>query len=195
MKIRSKDIEDLVIVVIVSIIIFILFLADRLFHLSYHKEEFLIVVLLGFILGYGTNRYTEVYKRKKDKKNLLSNINDELNKIMNVLTGTLPPNRLHAPIWDSAIASGLLRLLSLDQMKSLAEVYNVVKDVDEDAKKVKELYIELQSIKPPSDFSTIDPSYDTLKNLLNKYASNHKLSEAHLHEKIKRLLMFDWWKT
>jgi hypothetical protein len=111
------------------------------------STEFMAVVL-GLLLGFSIERKTEQWKREQSRKDLFQQIHSELQQMTTKLNGARFPERLQVPIWDSTVANGQLSLLGMEQLRILTDVYNFVKDVDRDAQKVRDIYIEYEKIKP-----------------------------------------------
>ena len=179
----SRQKRDLLAAVIVSIVVVVVFLIAYMGPIFFSFITEFLAVVLGLYLGFSIDRLREAQKNDQDRRGLLCDLRCELGKTDEKLTGARFPNRLRVVIWDSAIASGQLRLLASGQMRSLTDVYNLVKEVDEYAGKVRDLYRE---------YEQVPTSRGRLKIVLDRYASDHKIRESRLHEKIEKLLEEDW---
>jgi len=97
----------------------------------------LVVTFVGVFLAFILDRVIDWRKRRQDKKALLRDLRNELKVIGSRLNGK---GYLHFPdIWDSAITSGQIRLLSSEQVIKLASVYRDVKGIEYEAKRVRDL--------------------------------------------------------
>jgi len=180
-----------------SIIVLIIFLFAYSGEVFFSFVTEFTAVVLGLWLGFSIDRYRQAQKREHDRKDLLRDLRSELVEIGTKLTGARFPDRLRVVTWDSAIASGQLRLLTSGQMRSFADVYNYIKEVDEDAEKVRGLHTEYEKVKPAGQYVRADISSGArakLKMVLDRSVDNHKIRESQLREKIEKIVKEDWWE-
>ena len=144
----------------------------------------LVVTFFGVFLAFMLDRAIDWRKKRLDRKCLVRDLRNELEEIRGKLTGN---GNLHFPdIWDSAVSSGQIRLLSSEQVMKLASVYRDVKGIEYEAKRVRDLAEEYRLTQAkgqvPSD----------LKYLWSRYSAILKSNEDELRKKIEELLKEKW---
>ena len=96
----------------------------------------LSVTFFGVFLAFMLDRLIDWRKEQQAKKELLKNLSYELNELKKSLTGDA--YRLYPDVWDSAVSSGQLNLLSSEQLNKLTKVYHTVKGTDYEAIRVRD---------------------------------------------------------
>ena len=176
----SRQEKSFLLTALVSLIVMIVF---RLSFADYFFEfltEFM-AVLLGISFVVCIDRFQESDKNKKDKRNLLSKLRNELEQVRDNLTGQ---GNLHYPeLWDSAVSSGQLRLLNMNEATRLATVYRFIKRTEYEAKRVRDL-AEDRRRAPEDDDEMRSQLYELHKN----YTKNLRTRETELRTMIEELL-------
>jgi hypothetical protein len=96
----------------------------------------LVVTFAGVFLAFLLDRFIDLRKERGAKEELLENINCELTRLKDTLTGDA--YRLYPDIWDSAVTSGKLGLLNSEQLAKLTNVYRKIKGTDYEAIRVRD---------------------------------------------------------
>jgi len=114
-------------VLIVSLLIAIYFFA------FYGKETFVDFLvswsagILGIMPGFTLDRKREQTKDDRVKKDFLALMRNELKEIRGKIPPqTTIPSMLYPEVWDSFVSSGLMRLLSAEQVTKLSSAYRFV---------------------------------------------------------------------
>jgi hypothetical protein len=134
-------------VLIVSLFIAVYFL------IFYGRETFVDFLvsfsagILGIVAGFTLERRREQTKDDQTKKDFLNLMRNELTEIK----GKIPPQTkiplmLYPEVWDSFVSSGLLRLLSAEQVTKLSSVYRFIKGFQYEAEWVRRVVEEYESI-------------------------------------------------
>jgi hypothetical protein len=162
----------------------------------YQRDLFLEFVIayvsgvFGILLGFSLDRLIDRVKDGQTKKEFLNLINEELTEIKRKLD--LKTNKaeiLYTDVWDSAISSGAVRLLSVGQVTELSRVYKSIKSFSFEAEFIKRGFEELE--KMPESRKTREPFAQETRyyELSGKYSKN---KEA-LSKEIDDLLKEKWW--
>jgi len=143
--------------------------------------------ILGVVAGFSLARSRERWRNEQTKKDLLHNLREELEGIKSKLTGE---GHLHFPdIWDSAVSSGQILLLSSEQVTKLASVYRNVRGTEHEAKRVRDLAEEYRLVEAKVGRRSVP---EGLFNLWNKYSNIQRDREKKLLKIIEELLKEEW---
>jgi len=98
-------------------------------------------------MGFAFDRKIERIKDNGVKRDFLGLIHDELMEIK----GKIPPQTksvlmLYPDIWNSVISSGVIRLLSSEQVTRLSKVYKSIKGTQYEAEWVRRAVEEFNSV-------------------------------------------------
>ena len=154
MKLNRKTIEDnLLSLTLFSVILWgiIFFLFGLSIFFNFITEFFagLFGVLIAFLIQYNQKKRDEQIQRE----NLCRDLRDELQEIKR----NMEKETLFFPdIWDSAIASGQLRLLNSDQTRVLTNVYRDVRRIEHDSLRITEIEEELRLATAKGQQSIMD---------------------------------------
>jgi len=140
----------------------------------------LLVTFSGVFLAFLFDRLIDWNNRKRNKKNLLRDLHDELKEIRGKLRGQV--FLLYPDIWDSAISSGQIRLLTSEQVTKLATVYRFIKGTDYEAMRVRDA----------KEDSERESNVRTL-NRLRELLIAHKSRESNCRKRIDAILQEKWW--
>jgi hypothetical protein len=120
----------------------------------------LAITFSGVFLAFTFDRIIDRRKENHAKKDLLRNLCFELNELKSKLTGAA--YRLYPDIWDSAIASGQLSLLSSEQITKLTKVYSLVKGTDYEAIRVRDAEEAFKSNNHPTTMKYLRENWEGL---------------------------------
>jgi hypothetical protein len=149
----------------------------------------LLAGVLGILVGFSLDRASEEDKDNQIKDEFLKLIHEELTYIRSIIypqTGRV--NLLYTDIWDSVVSSGILRLLTTDQVRKLSQVYKDIKGASYEAEWIRRNSEEFDSL--PDD----EVGYKVA--VLKKMADNvtrHKKRMEDISIKIDEVLKEDWW--
>jgi hypothetical protein len=144
----------------------------------------LIVTFLGVFFAFMLDRAIDWRKKNQDKKHLVLDLRNELERIKDELTGK---GNLHFPdIWDSAISSGQIRLLQSELVLRLESIYRDVKGIEYEAKRVRDLAEVYRLTKAKGQVS------GDLEYMWGRYTASLKSGEDDLRKKIEALLQEKW---
>ena len=99
----------------------------------------LIGTLAGILIGFGLDRTYTGYKDRKHKKELKVNLKEELNNCQDLLTGQ--GNLLPTVMWNSAISSGDIGLLSFADRTKLSSLYFEIDNYNYEAKRLRDVAV------------------------------------------------------
>jgi hypothetical protein len=151
----------------------------------------LVVTFIGVFSAFLLDRLIDRRKRKQDKKTLFVNLFNELNFVKSKLIKNEP---LPFPdIWESAISSGQLRLLSSTQVMLITHVYRWLKETVEEQERHKDLGERFEIQK---DTRTVVSKVFSKELVFNyeRYCTRQNGRRKQLLEDIERLLERKWWK-
>jgi len=104
---------------------------------------------LGVLIGFNLDRIVESSGNRHDKKILLHTLRNELIEINKMLVSPSPitgdASMLYPDIWDSAISSGQLKLLDLEQITKLSKIYRLIKSIEFEMKTFITPFAEIKS--------------------------------------------------
>ena len=180
--------------IIVALFIFILLIWFlEIFGLIPSSEVFsfltgLLAGIFGILIGFTLDRISDIDKDNQTKEVFLKLIRDELNEIKSLIS----PQRkgvylLLTDIWDSIIASGIIRLLSPDQVTKLAGVYKQIKGVSYEAVWIRNNSEEWEGIP---DTETAKKA--SAKKRLDNNFDHHKIRMENLSKQIDDVLKEKW---
>jgi hypothetical protein len=139
--------------------------------------------LLGILTGFAMDRMIEQTKEEQVKKDFLTLIHDELVEIKGKIPPqTQTPYMLYPEIWDSFVSSGLIRLLSSEQVKKLSSVYKFIKGTQYEAEWVRRAVEDVEREHKAS-------SLERYKSLQVAYFERG----TQLSQEIEKLLKEKWW--
>ncbi len=103
----------------------------------------LIGPLAGILIGFGLDRTYTGYKDRKHRRELKVNLETELKKCKELLTGK--GNLLPTVMWNSAISSGDIGLLSFTDRTKLSSLYFEIDNFNYEAKRVRDVAVIVNS--------------------------------------------------
>ena len=103
----------------------------------------LIGTLAGILIGFGLDRTYTGYKDRKHKQELKVNLKEELTKCQVLLTGK--GNLLPIAMWNSAISSGEIGLLSFTDRTKLSSLYFEIDNYNYEAKRLRDVSVIVNS--------------------------------------------------
>lgn len=179
--------ENYSVVLIVTLFIAVYFFA------VYGKETFLSFIIswsagiLGIMAGFTLDRKREEIKDDRVKKDFLVLMRDELTEIKS----KIPPQKkipvmLYPEVWDSFVASGLMRLLSAEQVTKLSSVYRFVKDFQYETEWLRQIEEETSTLSDLVDTKQL--LKERHKRLEEKYIRNG----TRLSEEIDKIIEEKW---
>ncbi len=144
--------------------------------------------IFGIVIGFQLDRISDRNKDSQTKADFLNLIHEELTEIRNmVYPQTKETYILYTDVWDSAVSSGIIRLLSTEQVGTLSKIYKSIKGTSYEAEWVRKDYEELSGL--PDDSSAKRP---VLKKC-NGVRDRHYERMASLSKEIDKVLMKEWW--
>lgn len=151
----------------------------------------LLAGIFGILIGFSLNKVSEINKSNQTK-------NDFLNLIREELTDTkksIYPQKegvhiLYTDIWDSIISSGVIRMLTTEQVTKLSRVYKSIKVVSYEAEWVGRNSDALDSLHLHYDKLS---SREAVTEKLSFNLAHHKKHMEILNGMIDEVLKEDWW--
>ena len=145
--------------------------------------------LLGVFLALIGKMLVDWVYRGRERRKLKHLLRSELVDI----TGRLYPKTgsvlaLYPDIWDSAISSGAVRLLSLGQTIKLTRVYGYIKGTHFEAEWVRRVIEEFNSVLP-----TEKEKRQWLATYVKILRDKHNERGKDLSQRIEALLKEEWW--
>ena len=133
---RKLDLYDSVLIVGVAIALYLFAVYGEATFLDFLVS--FVAGILGIIAGLGLDRRNEQRMDNRVKNDFLALMRNELTEIK----GKIPPQTktpvmLYPEVWDSFVASGLMRMLSAEQVTKLSSVYRFVKGTRYEAEWVR----------------------------------------------------------
>lgn len=186
--ISRRRLESYNLVLIVSLLIAIYFFA------LYGREAFIDFIvswsagILGIMAGLSLDRVREQAKDNRDKKDFLVLMRNELTEIRK----NIPPQRkvplmLYPEVWDSFVSSGLMRLLSAEQVTKLRSVYKFVKGTQYEAEWVRRRVEEHEGLP-----DTMKSEKEFLKRRCMFLQASYEGHGKELTEEIDKILEEPW---
>ncbi len=180
---NRREIWTIIFVFIFMLMGVLFYLIDVPIFFSFITEFF--AGALGVLLAFSIESDNERTREKTKKEDLCRDLRDELREIQR----TIGKEVMFFPdIWDSAIASGQLRLLSSDQTIVLTNVYRDVRRIQDDALRIRELDEKIRLAKAHSDFDKLDD----LVFQKSPIEAIKKDREKKLLTKLENILKEDW---
>lgn len=144
--------------------------------------------LLGILTGFALDRKIEGVKENRVREDFLALMRNELTETK----GKIPPQTktpvmLYPEVWDSFVASGLMRLLSAEQVVKLSSVYRFVKGTQYEAEWVRRRVEEHESI-PDTMRAEKETSYRRYRLLQDAYERHGN----QLSQQIEKILGEEW---
>jgi len=150
----------------------------------------LIAGIFGILIGFQLDRVSDVDKDNQRKEDFLSLLHEELLRIKNYLNqrknGVFP---FYTDIWDSIVSSGLIRLLTIEQISKLSKLYWEIRDVSYEAGWV---YRSIKKLGQTPIINTEERSF--IENNVIDDRDFHKTRMNDLSKHIDEVLKGDWWK-
>ena len=145
--------------------------------------------ILGIMTGFALDRKFEQTRDERVKNDFLALMRNELTEIR----GKIPPQTkiplmLYPEVWDSFVSSGLIRLLSSEQVTKLSNVYKTIKGTQYEAEWVRRL-VEKAECTPDIEKEKKERVIARYNFLQNSYVGHGK----QLTEEIERTLAEKWW--
>ena len=149
----------------------------------------LLAGIFGILIGFSLNKVSEINKANQTKNDFLKLIREELTDIKN----SIHPQKegvhvLYTDIWDSMISSGVIRLLTTEQVTKLSRVYKSIKAVSYEAEWVGRNSDELDSLHYDKVSSRVAITEKLSVNLIH-----HKNHMEILTKMIDEVLKEEWW--
>jgi len=138
----------------------------------------------GVLIAFAIARAYDWLKNWRDKGKLLQSLNRELQDCTSKLTGK--GNLIPIDMWQSAIASGKVMLLSSEQQEKLGRIYHALDNHIWDSKKLWNVSVIAKTEK---DARTDTPAKLTWSGLSEHLAKAEKVLKAN----VTRLLEEKWW--
>ncbi|MGD0644186.1 MAG: hypothetical protein ABSA75_04710 [Candidatus Bathyarchaeia archaeon] len=149
----------------------------------------LLAGIFGILIGFSLDRVSEVDKDSQTKDDFLNLIREELTDTKN----SIYPQKegvyiLYTDIWDSVISSGVIRLLTTEQVSKLSRVYKAIKGASYEAEWIGRNSEELDSLH-----------YDKVRSraaVTEKLAINivhHNKRMEDISKMIDEVLREEWW--
>ena len=149
----------------------------------------LLAGIFGILIGFSLNRVSEMNKSNQAKNDFLNLMREELTDIKN----SIHPQKegvhvLYTDIWDSMISSGVIRLLTTEQVTKLSRVYKSIKAVSYEAEWVGRNSDELDNLHYDKVSSRVVVTEKLAFNLIH-----HKNHMEILSKMIDEVLKEEWW--
>jgi hypothetical protein len=148
----------------------------------------LIGPLAGILIGFGLDRTYTGYKDRKHRRELKVNLKEELKKCQELLIGK--GNLLPAVMWNSAISSGDIGLLSFTDRTKLSSLYFEIDNYNYEAKRVRDAAVIVHT---PHGGGTLDASARKSSQYWELLSLNLRANELTLEEKIGQILNDKIW--
>jgi hypothetical protein len=142
----------------------------------------LIGTLAGILIGFGMDRTYTGYKDRKHKQELKVNLKEELKNCQDLLTGK--GNLLPTAMWNSAISSGDIGLLSFADRTKLSSLYFEIDNYNYEAKRVRDVAVMVNT-------SYSDDTQNYWKGLTVSMMNTDQLLKA----KIAKMLEEQLWNN
>ena len=178
----GPEAKKLIYVITFSIILIILIFFSN-YDLFFNFASEFLAVIIGILLVFAVDRFWEAEKNKLQRKDLLANLYVELKRISSILT---QGNLLYPMVWDSAVSSGELGLLTSEQVTKLANLYALIKGTEYEAKKVQDMKEDYKKAKGTPEAKRLEMHWSlSWKNQSDR--------EKELRQKIDEILTEKWW--
>lgn len=150
----------------------------------------LLAGIFGILIGFSLDRVSDVEQDIQTKNDFLNLLREELADIKN----SIYPQKegvyvLYTDIWDSVISSGVIRLLTTEQVTKLSRVYKAIKSASYEAGWIALHSEELDSIH-------IDKTRSRTASVSEKLAVNlthHNKRMENIGKMIDEVLKEAWW--
>ena len=139
----------------------------------------------GVLIAFAIARAYDWLKNWRDKGKLLQSLNRELQDCTGKLTGK--GNLIPIDMWQSAIASGKVMLLSSEQQEKLGRIYHALDNHIWDSKKLWNVGV---IAKTQRDGRVNTPA----KRMYAPLTLEHVKTEKSLKASVDNLLEEKWWK-
>lgn len=186
---REPEDRSLLIVLVGTVVVFLVFLVFYFYTVFTDFLASWVAGLLGILTGFALDRRIEQTKEVRVKNDFLALMHNELKEIK----GEIPPQTntplmLYPEVWDSFVSSGLMRMLSAEQVTKLSSVYRFIKRTQYEAEWVRRVVEEHSSV----------PDFEREKKefLLVRYKFLQDAYERHgkqLSQQIEKILEEKWW--
>ncbi|HEY9756722.1 MAG TPA: hypothetical protein V6C97_16255 [Oculatellaceae cyanobacterium] len=146
--------------------------------------------IFGIFVGFSLDRVNDREKDIQTRTDFINLIHEELSDIKNkVYPQTKETYILYTDVWDSAVSSGVIRLFTTEQVRTLSKVYKSIKGTSYEAEWIRRDYEELESL--PINSSAKAPV--ALKCIQNR--DRHGQRMEGLSKEIDEVLKKNWWKV
>ena len=99
--------------------------------------------LVGILIGFGLDRLYSFCQDRKNRGKLKENLRNELDSCQSLLVGK--GNLLPTVMWNSAISSGDISLLSFSDRTKLSSLYFEIDNFNYEAKRVRDVAVIVNS--------------------------------------------------
>ena len=184
----QKEDKQLIIVFVIAIAILLLIFWGYGYS---NFVEFLILFsagFLGILVSLTLNESMETGKDKRIARDFLNLIHMELAEIKNdVDTKKSHVFIVYTYIWDSMVSSGLLRLLTSDQVGKLSVLYKEIKGASYESERVNHIYEELKNamMRTPEVLNALP--------IAEKNVAENRSCVGKLSTDIDKVLNEKWW--
>jgi|SRR5208283_4138609 len=149
----------------------------------------LLAGIFGILIGFSIDRSSDVNKDNQTKDDFLNLIREELTDTKN----SIYPQKegvyiLYTDIWDSVISSGVIRLLTTEQVTKLSRVYKSIKSASYEAEWIGLNSEDLDSLHYDKTRSKVAVTEKLAINL-----THHNKRLENIGKMIDEVLKEDWW--
>jgi hypothetical protein len=149
----------------------------------------LLAGIFGILIGFSLDRFSDEQKDIQTKNDFLNLIQEELRDIKSkIYPQTRSVYLLYTDIWDSMISSGVIKLLTSQQVTELSSVYKFIKGTSYEAEWVRQDFEELESI-PQNKKDEIECVNKKCVGLMEGHIK--RMNE--LNKQIDEVLKKEWW--
>lgn len=138
--------------------------------------------LVGILIGFGLDRLYSFCQDRKNRGKLKENLRNELDSCQSLLVGK--GNLLPTVMWNSAISSGDISLLSFSDRTKLSSLYFEIDNFNYEAKRVRDVAVIVNSTHS-----------NDAQVYWNGLTSSMKDNELQLKEKIAKMLQEQLWNA
>ncbi len=138
----------------------------------------------GVLLAFAITRSYDWWKNRRERRKLLRILKRELKDCINRLNGKARLTPID--IWQSAIASGKVMLLSFEQSEKLGRIYHGLSNHNFDSRKLWNVSVIAKTEK---DARTVTPAKLMWAGLSEHLAKKEKVLKAN----VTSLLEEKWW--
>jgi hypothetical protein len=149
----------------------------------------LLAGIFGILIGFSIDRFSDVNKDNQTRDDFLNLIREELTDTKN----SIYPQKegvyiLYTDIWDSVISSGVIRLLTTEQVTKLSRVYKSIKSASYEAEWIGLNSEDLDSLH----YDKARPRAAVAEKLAINLTHHNKRME-NISKMIDEVLKEEWW--